>query len=62
MQISEITSIIQMMHMMMKSEEEELCEFICPAMPSNQFSKLTPKEIGTHLEVCLIPNGKPEGA
>ena len=38
------------MHMMLKFDEEELRKYVCPDMPANQFAKLTPKEIGTHLE------------
>ena len=38
------------MHMMLKFDKEELRKYVCPDMPSNQFAKLTPKEIGAHLE------------
>ena len=41
----------ELIHMMLKWDKDEFRQFICPALDSNQFSKLTPKEIGAHLEV-----------
>ena len=38
------------MHMMIKWDEEELRTHICPNMEPEIFAKLTPKEVGTHLE------------
>ena len=38
------------MHMMLKFDGEELRKYVCPDMPADQFVKLTPKEIGAHLE------------
>ena len=38
------------MHMMIKWDEEELRTHICPDMEPEIFAKLTPKEVGTHLE------------
>ena len=38
------------MHVMMKWDEEELRQRICPSMSSVEFALLTPKQIGVHLE------------
>ena len=38
------------MHVMMKWDEEELRQRICPSMSPAEFAQLTPKQIGIHLE------------
>ena len=38
------------MHLMMKWDEVELRERICPSMSPAEFAQLSPKQIGVHLE------------
>ena len=38
------------MHVMMKWDEVQLREKICPPMSPSDFAQLTPKQIGSHLE------------
>ena len=39
-----------LMHVMLKWSEEELRQKVCPSISAEDFAKLTPKEIGVHLE------------
>ena len=38
------------MHMMLKWDEAELHQHVCPEIPSEEFVKYTPKQIGSLLE------------
>ena len=38
------------MHVMLKWGKQELCQKVCPSISAEDFVKLTPKEIGVHLE------------
>ena len=50
------------MHVMLKWDEEELRNIICPSRLSEEYALLTPKQIGTHLEAWfeLFDNTKLE--
>ena len=39
-----------LMHVMLKWDEEELRQKVCPNICAEDFAKLTPKEIGVHME------------
>ena len=47
------------MHMMLKWAEAELHQHVCPEIPSEEFVKYTPKQIGSLLEKWSETHSRP---